>query len=177
MFGDTRRHEEFTQFAATAQQRLYRQGYLLTGSREASQDLVQATLTKMYVAWPRIENPSAYAYRTMLRGFLEIRRRSGRERELHDLPDGAPPRSDPAHALTVRAALAELPPRMRAVVVLRYWEDLSVEQTATALGCTTGTVKSTASRGLAQLRELLGEAFDERAPSPLTGTSTQKEKP
>ncbi len=172
MFGDRRRHAEFTAFAATAQQRLFRQGYLLTSSREAAQDLVQTTLTKMYVAWPRIDNPSAYAYRTMVRGFLEVRRRSDRERELHDLADGARPQSDPAHVLTVRAALAELPPRMRAVVVLRYWEDLSVEQTATALGCTTGTVKSAASRGLAQLRELLGEAFDERV-----ATTSNEEKP
>lgn len=177
MFGDRRRHAEFTAYAAAAQQRLLRQGYLLTGSREAAQDLVQATLTKMYVAWPRIDNPPAYAYRTMMRGFLETRRRSERERQLHRLSDAVPVASDPAHTLTVRAALAELPPRMRAVVVLRYWEDLSVEQTATALGCTTGTVKSTASRGLAQLRELLGGAFDERVPSPVTSPSTEKEQP
>ncbi len=172
MFGDRRRHEEFTAFAATAQQRLYRQGYLLTGNREAAQDLVQATLTKMYVAWPRIDNPAAYAYRTMVRGFLEVRRRSARERELHAVPDGPRPQQDPAHVLTVRAALAELPPRMRAVVVLRYWEDLSVEQTASALGCTSGTVKSTASRGLSQLRDRLGEAFDERVT-----TTANEEKP
>jgi RNA polymerase sigma-70 factor (sigma-E family) len=173
MFGDRRRHAEFTAFAETAQQRLFRQAYLLAGSREAAQDLVQTTLTKMYVAWPRIDNPSAYAYRTLMRAFLEVRRRADRERRLHDLPGGAPPEHDPAHVLTVRAALAELPPRMRAVVVLRYWEDLSVEQTAAALGCTTGTVKSTASRGLAHLRELLGEAFDDRIPS----TPQPKEKP
>ena len=129
---------------------------------------MQATLTKLYVAWPRIDNPGAYAYRTMVRGFLETRRRSDRERKLHDLPDGSRPASDPAQVLTVRAALAELPPRMRAVVVLRYWEDLSVEQTATALGCSTGTVKSTASRGLAHLRGLLGEAFEERVTTPST---------
>lgn len=177
MFGDRRRHTEFTAFAETAQQRLFRQGYLLTGSREAAQDLVQTTLTKMYVAWPRIDNPPAYAYRTLMRGFLEVRRRADRERELHDLPDGARLQRDPDQVLTVRAALAQLPPRMRAVVVLRYWEDLSVEQTATALGCTTGTVKSTASRGLAQLRELLGEAFDERVQSTSTTHAPPEEKP
>jgi len=177
MFGNRRRHAEFTAFAQAAQQRLFRQGYLLTGSRETAQDLVQSTLTKMYVAWPRIDNPPAYAYRTMMRGFLELRRRSDRERELHDLPDGAPAMRDPDQVLTVRAALAELPPRMRAVVVLRYWEDLSVQQTATALGCTTGTVKSTASRGLAQLRELLGEAFEERVPSPSATAIHHEEKP
>ena len=71
----------------------------------------------------------------------------------------------PEQALTVLAALAELPPRMRSVVVLRYWEDLSVEDTAAALGCSTGTVKSSSSRGLAQLRLLLGDAFEERLPS------------
>ena len=78
--------------------------------------------------------------------------------------------------LTVRAALAELPPRMRAVVVLRYWEDLSVEQTAAALGCATGTVKSTASRGWPSCATCLGEAFDERVTSP-SSTATEKEKP
>ena len=88
MFGDKRRQTEFTAYAASAQQRLFRQGYLLTGSREAAQDLVQTTLTKMYVAWPRIDNPPAYAYRTMMRGFLEVRRRSERERQLHDFPTG-----------------------------------------------------------------------------------------
>ena len=176
MFGDKRRQTEFTAYAASAQQRLFRQGYLLTGSREAAQDLVQTTLTKMYVAWPRIDNPPAYAYRTMMRGFLEVRRRSERERQLHDLPDGAPALSDPAQVLTVRAALAELPPRMRAVLVLRYWEDLSVEQAAAALGCSPGTVKSTSSRGLAHLRQLLGEAFDERVTSP-SSTPIEKEKP
>ncbi len=162
MFGSGRRDAEFGEFAQGAQQRLFRQGYLLTGSREASQDLVQATLTAMYVAWPRVDNPPAYAHRTLLRAFLDSRRRSDRERELHALSEAAPGHRDPAQAMTVLAALARLPERMRAVVVLRYWEDLSVEETALALGTSTGTVKSASSRGLDRLRELLGEAFEER---------------
>ncbi|KRA38702.1 MULTISPECIES: SigE family RNA polymerase sigma factor [unclassified Nocardioides] len=158
----TGRADGFSTWAEQAQQRLYRQGVLLTGDPHSARDLVQATLVKMYLAWPRIDTPGAYAHRTMVRTFLEGRRREQRERELHRAVDVRPSDTDHAHALTVRAALAELAPRMRAVVVLRYWEDLSVEQTAAALGCSTGNVKSTASRGLDRLRVLLGDAFAER---------------
>ncbi len=160
------RTEGFSNWAEQAQQRLYRQGVLLTGDTHAARDLVQATLVKMYVAWPRIDTPGAYAHRIMVRTFLEGRRREQRERELHRSVDVVRLDGDPAHALTIRDALAELAPRMRAVVVLRYWEDLSVEQTAAALGCSTGNVKSTASRGLDRLRVLLGDAFSERVTTP-----------
>ena len=166
MFADRGRDTAFTEYAAGAQQRLYRQAYLLVGEREAALDLVQNTLAAMYVAWPRIIDPPAYAHRTLVRSFLGTRRRGLRERERLERLDPNPVASPaPEQALTVLAALAELPPRMRSVVVLRYWEDLSVEDTAAALGCSTGTVKSSSSRGLAQLRLLLGDAFEERLPS------------
>ncbi len=159
-----RRHDEFAAFAAGARTRMHRQAVLLTGI-DAAPDLVQTTLVKMYVAWPRIDNPTAYAHRTMVRAFLDGRRKRQREADLHRAVDTGRAPEDPAQALTVRAAIAELPPRMRAVVVLRYWEDLSVEQTASALGCSTGNVKSTASRGLDRLRDLLGDAFTDRIPT------------
>ncbi|WP_205471975.1 SigE family RNA polymerase sigma factor [Nocardioides sp. SYSU D00038] len=158
---DRRREGEFTEFARGQQQRMYRRAYLLTGSREEAQDLVQTTLVKLYVAWPRVDQPAAYAYRVLVRAFLDGRRRSERERALHVPIEPAAPPPDPDRALTLLAALAELPPRTRAAVVLRYWEDLPVAQAAAALGCTPGTVKSLSSRGLALLRDLLGETFEE----------------
>jgi len=159
---DRRRDGEFAEFAATEQQRLYRRARLLAGNADAAQDLVQATLVKLYVAWPRVEDPAAYASRVLLRTFLDGRRRSQRERELHALADPQRAETDPARVMTVLAALADLPPRTRAAVVLRYWEDLSVEQAALALGCSAGTVKSLSSRGLERLRELLHDTFEER---------------
>ena len=159
---DRRREGEFAEFAAIEQQRMYRRARLLTGDADAAQDLVQTTLVKLYVAWSGVDQPAAYAHRVMVRTFLDGRRRSRRERELLALRE--PRRSDPEpdRVMTVLGALAELPPRARAAVVLRYWEDLSVEQTAVALGCSAGTVKSLSSRGLERLRELLHEAFEER---------------
>jgi len=159
---DRRRDGEFAEFAATEQQRLYRRARLLAGDADAAQDLVQTTLVKLYVAWPRVEEPAAYASRVLLRTFLDGRRRSQRERELHALADHGRAETDPARVVTVLGALADLPPRTRAAVVLRYWEDLSVEQAAVALGCSTGTVKSLSSRGLERLRELLHDTFEER---------------
>ena len=153
---------EFADYAAQAQERLFRQAVLLTGDRDSAHDLVQSTLVKLYVAWARIETPAAYAQRTMLRTFLDDRRKVRRESELLRPIDGRAVETDPTHALTVRQAIASLPPRMRAVVVLRYWEDLPVEQVADLLGCSAGTVKSTSSRGLDRLRELLGDTFAER---------------
>ena len=167
---DRRRDSEFAEFAATEQQRMYRRARLLAGDADAAQDLVQTTLVKLYVAWPRVEEPAAYASRVLLRTFLDGRRRSQRERELHALPDPRRAEADPARVVTVLGALAELPPRTRAAVVLRYWEDLSVEQAAAVLGCSAGTVKSLSSRGLERLRELLHETFEERVEAALLPT-------
>ena len=153
---DRRRDAEFTEFAADTQQRLFRHAYLLTQDRHEAQDLVQTTLVSLYVAWPRVREPGAYAHRTLVHAFLDGRRRAGRERELHRLPDPPQDPGDPDAALTVLGALARLSPRHRAVVVLRYWEDLSVEQTAAVLDCSPGTVKSATSRALDQLRHHLG---------------------
>lgn len=156
------RQAEFTDFVASGQQRLHRQAMLLTGEPSRAQDLVQVTLEKVFVAWARIEDPGAYAHRTLLHSFLHDRRRARRERELLALPDGARDERRPDHALTVIEAMRGLPPRMRAVVVLRYWEGESVAATARTLGISEGTVKSTSARALAQLRDVLGETFDER---------------
>lgn len=175
MFADRGREAAFTEFAAAAQQQLFRRAYLLVGDRDSALDLVQNTLTAMYVAWPRVVDPPAYAHRTLVRSFLSTQRRRLRERErLEQVPEATDGTPTPEHTLTVLAALGQLPPRMRSIVVLRYWEDLSVDDTAALLGCSTGTVKSGSSRGLARLRVLLGEAFEERLPSATTTKETDR---
>jgi RNA polymerase sigma-70 factor (sigma-E family) len=157
-----RRDEEFAQYAAARQQRLFQQAYLFAGNRDSAQDLVQATLLKLYRAWPsvrRAENVDAYARKTMVRTYLDGERRRRRELDWFRKPDAARSESSVELRMTLMAALAELPARARAVVVLRYWDDLSIEQTADALGCSQGTVKSHAARALGVLRERLGDDF------------------
>lgn len=153
------RDRDFTEFATDAQHRLYRQALLLCGSREHALDLVQATLLKIYLHWSRIESPAAYAQRTLLHQFLRDRTRAARERAAHALLDAPVGERHPESEITLIEALGELAPRMRAVLVLRFWEDLSVAETAALLGCSEGTVKSTTSKGLAHLRERVGETF------------------
>ncbi len=158
------RDTEFRDFVVDGQQRLFRQALLLTGEPGHAQDLVQSTLEKLYVAWHRVEEPAAYARRILLNGFIHDRRRARRERELLAVADGARADRQADHALTVIEAMRHLPPRMRAVVVLRYWEGESVTRTSQVLGMSEGTVKSTSARALDRLRYLLGDTFDERAP-------------
>jgi len=156
------RDDEFAEYAGARQQRLYRQAYLLCGDPDKAQDLVQSTLLKLYRAWPsvrRADNLDAYGYKTLVRTFLDGERRWRRERDWFRRPDAAAAPRSVDLRVTLLAALAELPAKARAVVVLRYWEDLSVEQTANALGCSTGTVKSHSSRALGLLRDRLGDDF------------------
>lgn len=156
--------EGFRRFAAGAVAPLGRLAYLLCGDRHFAEDLVQACLIKMYQAWPRIERPEAvdtYVRRVLLRCWLNERRRPWRRSELRDgvVPDLPDDRSDPALGVVsdqvrdlLRRALAEVPPRQRAAVVLRYWSQLSVSETAAVLRCSEGTVKSQTARGLTALR-------------------------
>jgi RNA polymerase sigma-70 factor (sigma-E family) len=174
MFRDRSNDAAFQEFLEGAQLRLFRHAYLLTRDHSAAQDLVQAALVKVFVNWRRIDHPMAYAQRIMVRSYLDGRDRDQRRQHLErvvaatDLV-GAGPGGD---RTTVLDALAQLPPRMRAVIVLRYWEDLSVSDTAVILGCHEGTVKSTSSKALAKLRALLGDAYDE---SLATRAPTKKE--
>ncbi|MFJ1756633.1 SigE family RNA polymerase sigma factor [Kitasatospora sp. NPDC088134] len=153
----------FEEYAAGAGRRLYRTAYLLCGDVHRAEDLAQATLAKLFAHWrraSRVEHLDAYARTVLTRIFLGEQRRRSVARRLGALaarPEEAP-RGDADLRLVLLDALAELPPRARAMVVLRYWEDLSVETVADLLGCSTGTVKSQCSRALARLREQLGEA-------------------
>ncbi|MFD7910653.1 MULTISPECIES: SigE family RNA polymerase sigma factor [unclassified Streptomyces] len=152
---------DFEAFARAGQRRLYRTAYLLCGNADGARDLTQTTLAKLFQHWRRVstaDHPDAYARTVLTRTFLAERRRRLRDLLAHRRVD-PPPR--PEHAdlrVTLLAALAELPPRARAMVVLRYWEDLSVETVAELLRCSEGTVKSQCSRALTKLRAQLGEA-------------------
>ncbi len=154
--------EGFAQFITVHYTDLLRTAYLLTGSDHAAEDLVQACLLKVMSRWDKVEEPMSYLRRAM------VNQRTSRWRRLHrELLSARPPDSrtaDPTGGLADRATLiadlARLPRRMRAVLVLRYWEDLSEAETAELLNCSVGTVKSQASRGLARLRELLSEPAD-----------------
>jgi RNA polymerase sigma factor (sigma-70 family) len=111
---------------------------------------------KLYARWAkiRIETVDAYLRTVLTRVFLDTKRRGrAREQVVADLPDTiAPPDAGPAERLALRTALLAVPPGQRAVLVLRFVADLSVEQVAETLGCSTGTVKSQTARGLTALR-------------------------
>lgn len=156
------RDGDFTEFVHASWPGLYRTAYLLLGDRGLAEDLAQTALAKTYAAWSRIDEPSAapaYARRTLINTASSWFRKKGWRNELPTMtmPDTAVI-SDPSTRPAVIDALRELPPRQRAVVVLRFYEDLSVNETADALGCSTGTVKSQTFEAFAKLRVLLGDA-------------------
>jgi RNA polymerase sigma-70 factor (sigma-E family) len=160
------------EFAAGSGGHLYRSACLLTsGDTHLAEDLVQETLSRMYALWgriTRIDNPAAYAQTVLVRTFLTQRRRySASERPLADVPDLPVPHGadDTALRLALLQALRELPPKDRAVVVLRYWEDRTVEQTADAMHVSAIAVRSRSSRALAKLRARLGGSLAELAGS------------
>lgn len=166
----TDRDAEFTEFVTAQRSRLLRAARLLAvGDEPMAEDLVQTTLTKVYLAWPKVrraDDPVRYAHRMLTNAFIDDTRRAYRGREF-SRPEPAEPRTaaaepeDPTLRDTVMTALAVLAPQQRAVVVLRHWLDLDVETTAQALGCSTGTVKSTNSRALAHLRTALAPLTDD----------------
>ena len=149
---------EFREFVEARYMELLRVAYLLTGSQHEAEDLLQSSLVKVMRRWHRIDDPMAYLRRTMVNQNISTWRRFKlREVVTETLPERT--ERDPAEAIAQRqslhAALRALPPRMRAVVVLRYVADLSEADVAAMLGCSTGSVKALASRGLARLREAI----------------------
>ena len=158
----------YREFAAVHLQTLQRPAYLLCGDWHTAQDLVQTALLQMYAAWPRLGadvDRHAYARRVLVNAYISSRRRHWWRREISTgvVVDVASVTADPAERESQRLLLLSLPPRQRAVVVLRFWEDFSVEQTAQALGIATGTVKSQTSEALRTLRITITE--QERSPS------------
>jgi len=151
--------EEFTEFAMATSLRLRRTAFLLCGDWHTAEDLVQSALAKVFVSWRKIRrHDAAYAYaeRTLLNVYLGGRRlKRPREILTGDLPEDPVLPANLETRIVVLDALATLPPRARAVVVLRYWEDLSVDQVADMLGCSVGNVKSQSARALCKLRAVL----------------------
>ncbi|MEV5957385.1 SigE family RNA polymerase sigma factor [Streptomyces sp. NPDC051987] len=162
--------EDYAEFAAARAGHLYRSACLLTaGDTYLAEDLVQEALGRIYVRWGRVsraENPAGYAQTVLTRTFLAHRRRfSSRERARDSFPELVDTGGDPSLRLTLLDALARLPAKDRAVVVLRYWEDRSVHETAGALNMSSAAVRTRCVRALTRLRELLGEDLAEYARS------------
>ncbi|GIG63563.1 DNA-directed RNA polymerase sigma-70 factor [Longispora fulva] len=153
---------EFRAFVAGRSLALWRQAYVMCGDRHLAEDLVQMTLAKVYSRWRRIRQRGAveaYTRKVLTRMCLGQLRSRGRRREdvSADPPDrGAAGGPQVEERMVLMDALRALAPRQRAVLVLRFWEDLSVEETAAVMGCAAGTVKSQSARGLVRLREVLG---------------------
>jgi RNA polymerase sigma-70 factor (sigma-E family) len=162
---DRDREAAFEAFALGRRAALFRLAFLLSGDQHHAEDLVQGTLERTYQHWRRVaaaDNPEAYVRRMLVNAASDWRR--SRRYVVEQSLDGAlalPAQRDgvtdrvESHDAVVRA-LRGLPARMRAVLVLRYFEDLSEAETASVLDCSVGTVKSQASRGLARLRAATG---------------------
>ena len=151
---------EFGEFASAQAGQLFRIAYLMCGNWHEAEDLVQTTLAKLFVAWgraSRADNVGSYARSVLVNSYLSSRRlhRQG-ELPVAEVYESGVNDADSDLRLTLLAALRELPPRSRAVVVLRYLEDQSIESVAGYLGTTAAAVKSLNTRGIAQLREQLG---------------------
>ena len=154
------RDGEFSVWVEVAQPQLLRKAYLLAGDQHSAHDLVQQVLLSTYLAWNRVDHPTAYATTSLVRAFFKVAKVRQRELVTEVLVDTAAHPSPSEERLTLLQALRELPPRMRATVMLRFWDDLSVRDTAHLLRCSEGTVKSTTSKALAHLRSRLGEDFE-----------------
>lgn len=149
----------FEEFVGARRQALLRTAYLLTGNHEDAEDLVQVALVKAVPHWARIaDRPEPYVRRIVARESVSRwRRRRWREVATDDIPERGAPEPDRAEEMALRDALARLAPRQRAVIVLRYFDDLTERQAAEALGVSVGTVKSQARDALARLRVLVPE--------------------
>jgi RNA polymerase sigma-70 factor (sigma-E family) len=172
-------HPSFDAFVQQHARELLRTASVITWDDDEAQDLTQECLLRLARHWPRVrrmQSPLAYARRTLVNLALDDRRRNARLKTL--IPETTADRHNgqhPAEPVDLRAeaaidalgqraellaAFAELSPQQRTVLMLRYFNDLSETQVAELLGCSTGTVKSSASRGLAKLRELLSDTTD-----------------
>ncbi|WP_328537463.1 SigE family RNA polymerase sigma factor [Streptomyces sp. NBC_00344] len=163
------RTDDFREFAVGRATHLFRSACLLTsGDTHLAEDLVQETLGRMYGLWgrvARIDNPAGYAQTVLVRTFLtHQRRRSSAERPVDEVPEGPVyGGEDLALRVALLDALSRLAPKDRAVVVLRYWEDRSIEETADALHLSSAAVRTRSVRALARLREQLGGSLTEFA--------------
>jgi RNA polymerase sigma-70 factor (sigma-E family) len=173
----TEDHAGFREYARNRTLALRRTAYLLCLDWHLAEDLVQTTLLKLYRVWPQLRHSESidnYVRRVLMRCWLDEGRRSWRRRERRDgvVPEPASDQLDPATLASANGlsdvllrALAEIGPRQRAVIVLRFCLDLTVADVAGALGCTEGTVKSQTARGLDALREIVNRWECEELPT------------
>ena len=150
----------YREFATARAAQLFRVAFLMCGDWHEAEDLTQTTLAKLFVSWNRVrrqDSIEAYARRVMVNAFLSQRRlKRSKEMPFATVEPGSAPSVDADLRMTLIAALRQLPPRSRAVVVLRYLEDHSIESVAEQMATTPAAVKSLGARGLTQLRDLLG---------------------
>ncbi|SEM33371.1 SigE family RNA polymerase sigma factor [Nonomuraea pusilla] len=158
-------HDGFREFVLARQQALMRTAYLLTGDAHLAEDLLQSVLVNVARHWPKLArdgNPEAYTRKALVNQYVSWRRRPR-----HELPSADPPERSVSYdeaaldRIVLRRALDRLTRKQRAVIVLRFWEDLTEAQTAAALGCSVGTVKSQTHHALARLRALAPELMEE----------------
>ncbi|MEU4578999.1 SigE family RNA polymerase sigma factor [Nonomuraea sp. NPDC023979] len=152
------RHEGFHEFVLARQQALMRTAYLLIGDAHLAEDLLQSVLAKVARHWPKLSregNPEAYTRKALVNQYISWTRRARPE-----VASASPPETGVSYdeavldRVMLRRALAELTRKQRAVIVLRFWADLTEAQTADALGCSIGNVKSQTHHALARLRAL-----------------------
>ncbi|MFI7574661.1 SigE family RNA polymerase sigma factor [Micromonospora sp. NPDC049497] len=157
----TRADAAYVAFVQEAWQRHIRLAMLLTGDRLRAEELLQDSLVKVYERWrrlSRIDDLHAYLRRSLVNNHAANWRRRRRERLVAEVPDTAAPGGGTDHdVMVLRRALLSLPPRQRAVVVLRHYEDLPEREVARVLGCSVGTVKSQHSRAMEKLRHLMDQ--------------------
>jgi RNA polymerase sigma-70 factor (sigma-E family) len=177
---NAKERQQFEEFMTSRWPALVRLAFGLTGDRWLAEDLAQSALASAYASWWRVrraDDPDAYVRRILINASKSRfrRQRVAEQPSPEEVPDVA---ADPAAAIGERsallAALSTLPPRQRAVVVLRYWEDLSDAQAAAMLGCSASTVRSQAARALAKLRAsgaLADTSTDDSAPPRRSGGS------
>jgi RNA polymerase sigma-70 factor (sigma-E family) len=161
---DPRGRDGFEEFVHATADRIHRSAVLLCGDHHLAEDLTQVTYAKVYSHWSTVcaaESPVAYTRTILMRTFLSHRRlRRSSEQPVDALPEAPTPAPDLSIRLDLLAALRTLPAHDRAVLVLRYWEDLSVARTAEVLGIRESACRNRAARALARLRTLLPDLTD-----------------
>ena len=167
---------DFAEFVAARSPALHRAAYLMVGEHGLAEDLLQEALTKTYVAWPRLRdtnNAEAYTRKAITTTAISwYRRKSWQgERPTETLPEGRP--AGTTSAVTSASGSGpppDLPPRQRAAIVLRFYEDLTEAQTAAAMDCAVGTVKSQVSDGLDEAASAARRPFGDQAKDLLPAT-------
>ncbi|MGN9843482.1 SigE family RNA polymerase sigma factor [Nonomuraea sp. H19] len=159
-------YEGFREFVRGRQRALMRTAYLLTGDAPQAEDLLQTVLMRTARHWGRLAdggNPDAYVRRALINEHISWRRRGRPETPTAwppETPSGPDPGDESLHRMALQGALMRLTRRQRAVLVLRYYEDRSIDETADLLGCSPGTVKSQTNHALGRLRVLAPELAD-----------------